>query len=127
MLPKFRQPSHPGEILLEEFLNPLQLTQSDFVRHLGGSWTQPKLSAVIGGKRALTEAMALDFAEAFGTTPEFWMNLQRDVNLWHALHQRKKGRRLRVLALPMSARKRTRSARLKGKVSLRARASLSRA
>lgn len=94
MLPKYRKPIHPGEILWEEFLLPLEISQSDFVRHLGGTWTQPKLSAIIRGKRAVTEAIALDFSDALGTSPEFWINLQIDVNLWEAKRRRKKVRPL---------------------------------
>lgn len=90
MLPKFRQPTTPGEILWEEFLVPLGISQVEFVHHLKGTWTQPKLSAIIGGKRAITATIALDFADALGTSPEFWINLQVDVNLWKAVHHHKK-------------------------------------
>lgn len=94
MLPKNRRPTIPGEILLEEFLKPLSITQSDFVQHLGEGWTQPKLSALINGKRSITVPIALDFADALGTTPEFWLNLQMYVNLWEAKRERKKVGRL---------------------------------
>src|SRR5690242_1234282 len=90
MLPKFRKPVTPGEILWEEFLVPLQISQVEFVHHLGGTWTQPKLSGVICGKRAITEAIALDFADALGTSPEFWINLQNDVKLWEAVQKHKR-------------------------------------
>jgi antitoxin HigA-1 len=90
MLPKYRKPTLPGEILWEEFLKPLDISQSDFVKHLDGSWTQPKLSAIIRGKRAITEAIALDLADALGTTPEFWLNLQTDINLWESQQVHKK-------------------------------------
>lgn len=94
MLPKYRRPIHPGEILWEEFLVPLGISQSDFVRHLGGTWTQPKLSAIIRGKRAVTESIALDFSDALGTSAEFWINMQIDVNLWEAKKRRRKIRPL---------------------------------
>lgn len=84
MLPSKRPPTHPGEILLEEFLRPLKLSQEQLVAHLGGSWTQPKLSEIINKKRRITEAIALDFADAFGTTAEFWLNLQHHYDLWLA-------------------------------------------
>lgn len=90
MLPTHRKPTPPGFILWEEFLLPLGMTQSDFVNHLGGSWTQPKLSAIINGRRAITEEIALDFADALGTSPEFWLGLQMDVHLWEVLQNRKK-------------------------------------
>lgn len=76
MLPKNRPPSHPGEILFEEFLKPLGLSQGQFAQHLGGTWTQPKVSEIINKKRRITEVIALDFADAFGTSAEFWINLQ---------------------------------------------------
>jgi antitoxin HigA-1 len=84
MLPKYRKPIHPGEILWEEFLKPLGILQSEFVDHLGETWTQPKLRAIIREKKAVTESIALDLADALGTSPEFWINLQNDVNLWEA-------------------------------------------
>lgn len=102
MLPKYRKPTSPGEILWEEFLKPLEITQTEFINHLGGTWTQPKLSAIISGKRAVTEAIALDFADALGTSPDFWINLQRDVNLWEALQDHKKVRVLPKLRLRRS-------------------------
>ncbi len=67
MFPKNRPPTHPGEILLEEFLKPLKISQEQFSRHLGGSWTQPKISEIINKKRRVTEAIALEFVNAHGT------------------------------------------------------------
>ena len=84
MLPKNRPPTHPGEILLEEFLKPLGLSQEQFARHLDGSWTQPKISEIINKKRRITEVIALDFADALGTSAEFWLNLQTRYDLWLA-------------------------------------------
>jgi len=94
MLPKNRAPTHPGEILLEEFLLPLGISQEQLANHLGGTWTQPKISAIINQKRSITEAIALDFADVFGTTPQFWLNLQINFDLWHAMQEHKKLRRL---------------------------------
>ncbi len=64
MLPAHRRPTLPGKILLEEFLEPLGISQSEFALHLGGTWTQLKLSAIIHGKRSVTEEIALDLADA---------------------------------------------------------------
>ena len=58
MLPTHRRPTLPGKILWEEFLLPLGISQTKFVEHLGKTWTQPKLSALIAGKRAVTEDIA---------------------------------------------------------------------
>ena len=82
MLPTNRRPTPPGQILLEEFLLPLELTQTEFVEYLGGTWTQQSLSAIISGKKSITEAIALDLADTLGTTPDFWIGLQTDVKLW---------------------------------------------
>ena len=98
MIPKYRKPTPPGKILQEEFLSPLGLSQSAFVEHLGGTWTQPKLSEIIRGKRAITEEIALDFADAFDMSADFWLGLQMDINLWKAAQTRRKIRPIRVRA-----------------------------
>lgn len=84
MLPRKRPPAHPGQILEEEFMGPANITQTALAKHLGGTWTQVKLSEIIRGKRGITERTALDLADAFGTTALFWLNLQNQFNLWHA-------------------------------------------
>lgn len=94
MLPKRRRPIHPGEILQEEFLLPLGITQEQLAKHLGGTWTQSKISGIVQEKRSVTESIALDFADAFGTTPEFWINLQSRYDLWIAQQKHKRLRRL---------------------------------
>jgi len=79
MLPENRTPSHPGEILLEEFLNPLGLTQVAFAGHIGVP--VQRINEIIRGKRGITPESAWFFAEAFGTSPEFWLNLQTNYDL----------------------------------------------
>ena len=83
MLPKHRPPKHPGEMLLKEFLEPLEVNQSEFARHLG--WTFARLNEIVRGRRRVTADSALTLGEALGTGPEFWLNLQRDWDLWHSL------------------------------------------
>lgn len=82
MLPTNRLPTLPGEMLLEEFIKPLNLTQKAFSAHLG--WTYAKLNEIIHGKRGVTPEAALDLADALNMEPEFWLNLQRDWDLWQA-------------------------------------------
>jgi addiction module HigA family antidote len=82
MLPKHRPPTHPGEMLLEEFLKPLNISQSALAKHLG--WPYARLNEIINGKRGVTAVSALDLGEALMTGPEFWLNLQRDWDLWHS-------------------------------------------
>jgi len=87
-----RKPTTPGEILLEEFLVPMGLSQSAFARHIG--WTQPKVNEIVTGKRGVTPETAMVLADAFGTTPQFWLNLQVAVDLWHAQQKHKPVKRL---------------------------------
>lgn len=72
---RFSNPFHPGEILLEEFIQPLGISQRGFARKLG--WTPRKLNEIIKRKRNITAATAIDLAQALDTTPEFWLNLQQ--------------------------------------------------
>jgi antitoxin HigA-1 len=72
---RFSNPFHPGEILIEEFLEPKKLSQRGFARQLG--WTPRKLNEIIKGKRNITASTAIDLAQALDTTPEFWLNLQQ--------------------------------------------------
>lgn len=85
MLSKRRAPTHPGEILKVDFLQPLGLSQTEFANHLG--WTYARLNEIIKGKRGISADSALSFSEALNTTPEFWLNLQRNCDLWHALRK----------------------------------------
>ncbi len=74
MIPERRIPTHPGEVLLAEFLAPLGLTQVAFAEHLGVP--VQRVNEIVRGKRGVTPETAWLFAQAFGTTPDFWMNLQ---------------------------------------------------
>jgi addiction module HigA family antidote len=83
LLPKHRRPTHPGQILLEEFLMPLGITQKEAAERLRMSY--PRMNEIVKGKRAVTPDTALRFAKFTGTEPEFWLNLQQAVDLWDAL------------------------------------------
>jgi len=74
-----KNPFHPGEILLEEFLEPQQLSQAEFSRKIG--WTKARLNELIRGKRGISAEAALDLAEILGTSPKLWMNLQATYDL----------------------------------------------
>ena len=82
MLPKNRPPTHPGEMLLEEFLKPAGISQKEFAGHLG--WSYARLNEIVHGKRGVSAASALALGDALGMEPQFWLNLQRDWDLWHA-------------------------------------------
>ena len=79
MLPKNRIPTHPGVILLEEFLKPMALTQSAFAAHIGVSLQ--RVNELIRGKRGVTPETAWLLSQALNTTPEFWMNIQASYDL----------------------------------------------
>ncbi len=74
-----KNPFHPDEMLLEEFLQPMSLSQAAFARQLG--WTKARLNELIKGKRGITAESALDLADALGTSPMLWMNLQATFDL----------------------------------------------
>lgn len=90
MIPKHRLPTHPGEILLEEFLRPLRLTQVAFARHIGVPLQ--RVNEIITGRRGVTPETAWLFARAFGTSPEFWTHLQSTYDLVRLKPARKIGR-----------------------------------
>jgi antitoxin HigA-1 len=79
MLPTHRIPTHPGEILQEEFLTPMRVTQVAFARHIGVP--VQRINEIIRGKRGITPETAWLFAQALDTTPEFWTNLQSQYDL----------------------------------------------
>jgi len=77
-----RPPTHPGEMLLEEFLRPLGLPQAEAARRMGVSAN--RLNEIVRGRRGVTAATAIRLAELLGTSPEFWLNLQTTWDLWQA-------------------------------------------
>lgn len=82
-----KNPFHPGEILLEEFLEPAGISQAAFAMQIG--WTRARLNELIKGKRGITADAALDLSEAVGTSARLWMNLQATWDLSQALRRRK--------------------------------------
>ena len=79
-------PVHPGEMLLEEFLKPLGLSQSAFAIQLGVSF--PRLNEIVREKRGVTADTALRLAQVTGMSADFWLGLQLDWDLWHALRSK---------------------------------------
>ena len=84
--PMPKNPFHPGEILIEAFLNPAGITQTAFAKKLG--WTRARLNELIKGKRGITAEAALDLAAALGTSAKLWMNLQATYDLDLAVKRR---------------------------------------
>lgn len=84
-----RKPTSPGEILREEFLKPLSLTQNALAQHLGCD--VKVINRIVNGRSGLTAEIALRLADAFQTSPDFWLNAQQAVDLHHAsLRKRRK-------------------------------------
>ena len=82
-----RMPTHPGEILREEFLVPLGLTQSALAKAIHTSFRS--VNELVNEKRGVTPEMALKLARYFHTTPQLWLNLQNEYDLYKTL--KKKG------------------------------------
>lgn len=83
-IPTHGPPTHPGEMLLEEFLKPLNLTQAELATRLRVS--SPRVRAIIRGKRGVTPDTALRLEALFGMEAQFWLNLQLAWDLYHAQH-----------------------------------------
>jgi addiction module HigA family antidote len=95
MLPENRIPTHPGEVLLEEFLVPMEVSQVAFAAHIGVP--VQRVNEIVRGKRGITPETAWLFAQALGTSPEFWLNLQSNYDLVRFRPQRQ------VKRLPVAA------------------------
>ncbi len=82
-IPTHREPTHPGEMLLEEFLKPMRLSQRDLAEGIRVPYQ--RVNELVNGKRGVTPGPALRLAKYFGNTPAFWMNLQLRCELYHAM------------------------------------------
>jgi addiction module HigA family antidote len=83
-----RRPTHPGEMLREDFMADYGLTVSRLAEAVGVS--RQSINELLGGRRSLSPEMALRLARLFGNSPEFWLNAQRAVDLWSAAQAIKK-------------------------------------
>jgi addiction module HigA family antidote len=90
-----RIPTTPGEILREEFLEPLNMTQKQLATHIGCD--VKVVNRIVNGRTSVTAEMALKLGATFGTTPDFWLNAQRAIDLHRAAS--------RLRTLPTSLRK----------------------
>ena len=81
-IPTNRQPTHPGEMLREEFLIPMNLTQKDLADAIQVPYQ--RINEIVAGKRGVTPSTALRLARFFGMSPDFWMNLQVKFDLFSA-------------------------------------------
>ena len=82
MLTIKREPTTPGEILQEEFLNPFGLTQKQLAAHIGCD--VKVINRIVNNKTSVTAEMAIKLASTFGTSPQFWLNAQQAVDIYQA-------------------------------------------
>ena len=84
-IPTNRPPTSPGEMLREEFLEPMGLTQQQLADGIGVSYQ--RINELINGKRGITSSTALRLAKYFGTSPDFWLNMQRANELYRVMQK----------------------------------------
>jgi addiction module HigA family antidote len=92
-----RRPTHPGSILKRQYIEPLSLTISELANTLGVS--RKTLSKIINARGAITPDMALRLSKAFKTTPELWMNMQQNYDLWQASHNSDDWKMIKAIAI----------------------------
>jgi addiction module HigA family antidote len=83
-VPTGRAPTPPGEMLLEEFLKPLGMTQAELAERIRVPYV--RVNELVNGKRRVTPSTALRLAKVFGTSPEFWLNGQLVLDLYHTIN-----------------------------------------
>ncbi len=103
MLLTKRKPVTAGTILIEEFLEPMGLTQTDLAERSG--LPRKHVNELCRDRRAVTADTALILARVFGNSPDFWLNMQRRTDLWLALNTPRRAERI-ARALPLAARTR---------------------
>ena len=87
-VPKFREPTHPGEILLEEFLIPMSITQRDLSKAIHVPYQ--RINEIINGRRGITPSTALRLAKFFEMSEDYWMNMQLRWDLYRARRSEEK-------------------------------------
>ena len=92
MLMTKRKPASAGEILVEEFMLPMDLTQNALAEAMGVQ--RKHVNELCNGRRGVTASTALILARVFRNTPEFWLNIQRRTDLWNALHSPREQERI---------------------------------
>jgi addiction module HigA family antidote len=92
MLTTKRKPAGVGEILIEEFMAPMGLTQSALAEAMGVQ--RKHVNELCNERRAVTARTALILARVFGNSPDFWLNVQRRSDLWEAMHSPRERKRI---------------------------------
>ena len=88
MIPIKRKPTTPGEILREEFLRPLNISQRLLADHIGCDFKV--INRIVNGKAQVTPKIGIKLGAAFNTTPDFWLNAQKAVDIYEASHELKR-------------------------------------
>ena len=97
-IPSNGPPTHPGEMLLEEFLEPLGMSQAELAAKLGVSY--PRINELVHGKRGITPDTALRLEQLFGMEAQFWLNLQLAWDLYRLIHSPAAKRIRKIKRLP---------------------------
>jgi addiction module HigA family antidote len=93
-----RKPTHPGEIIREEYMKTMKLTVTSLAASLGIS--RKTLSTIINERAGVTPDMALRLSRAFSTTPALWLNMQRGYDLWMAENEHTGWRQVKPVYVP---------------------------
>ena len=96
-----RKPTHPGEILKEDYLEPLSISITQLAKALGVS--RKTLSKIVNEKASITPEMALKLSRVFDTTPELWLNLQNNYDLWYIAKKSKSWRKIKPIIEPLTS------------------------
>jgi addiction module HigA family antidote len=94
-----RKPTHPGELIKADYMEPLRLTVTALAERLGVS--RKTLSAILNQRASVTPDMALRLSRAFSTSAELWLNLQRNYDLWCAEHENAAWRNVQPIPIPV--------------------------
>jgi addiction module HigA family antidote len=87
-VPKHRPPTHPGEILLKDFLEPFAISQTELAQAIHVPYQ--RINELVNQKRGVTPSTALRLSKFFGNSAEFWLNLQQSWELYHVLKEEEK-------------------------------------
>jgi addiction module HigA family antidote len=91
-IPKFREPTHPGKMLVEEFLAPMSITQRELSEAIHVPYQ--RINEIVNGRRGVTPSTALRLAKFFNMSEDFWMNIQLRWDLYHAKNSEEKELRM---------------------------------
>jgi len=91
-----RPPLHPGRIVREHYLQPLSINVTDLAKTLGVS--RKTVSKIVNERGSVTPEMALRLSRAFSTTPDLWLTLQQNYDLWRAVHSSKEWKRVKAIS-----------------------------